>query len=277
MKRRQLLFTASTFASASLLTVLGGNRLLAKPLAKPLAKRKPQGRSVMLTDSLKGYYVAPTGKGPFPAVLVLMEAFGLNTHIQDVCDRLAKAGYAALAPDFYDGAIFAYTDVSAAIAKLKTIDDDKAMAQFGSGLDFLAGRAEVAKGQVGTIGFCMGGRLAFLAAIAHPERIKAAVCFYGGGIAANPDMLGRKALLDRVGAIKDPILLLYGADDGLIAADEHERIALALSSQKKRYTLSVFPKAGHGFFCNERESYAPAAAQEAWENSLSFLGQAMKA
>jgi carboxymethylenebutenolidase len=276
MKRRKLLITASTLASASLLTVLGANQITAKPLGKPLAKRKPQGSLATLTDKLKGYYVAPPGKGPFPAVIVQMEAFGLNSHIQDVCDRLAKAGYAALAPDFYAGAVYAYTDVQSAVAKLKTIEDDKAMAQVGSGLDFLAGRAEVAKGQVGTMGFCMGGRLAFLTAIAHPERIKAAVCFYGGGIAANPDPLGRKALLDRVGAIKAPILLLYGAEDGLIAADEHERIALALSSQKKRYTLSVFPKAGHGFFCNERESYAPAVAQEAWETTLSFLGRALK-
>ncbi len=277
MKRRKLLFTASTLASASLLTVLNSQVVTAKPPLKPTTKPKPgtPGTLVTLAGKLKGYYAVPPGKGPFPAVIVQMEAFGLNGHIKDVCDRFAKAGYAALAPDFYEGATFAYTDVANAVAKLKTIDDDRAMVAVGNGLDFLAGRPEVASGKVATIGFCMGGRLAFLAAIAHPTRLKASVCFYGGGIAANPDSLGRKALLDRVAAIQAPLLLLYGAEDGLIAADEHERIVLALSSQKKRYTLSVFPKAGHGFFCNERGSYAPAVAAEAWETTLTFLRRAV--
>jgi carboxymethylenebutenolidase len=276
MKRRKLLFTASTLASASLLTALGSQSVMAKTPLKPITKPKPRspGTLVTLAGKLKGYYAVPAGKGPFPAVIVQMEAFGLNSHIKDVCDRFAKAGYAALAPDFYDGATFAYTDVSNAIAKLKTIDDGQAMAAVGYSLDFLVGRPEVAPSKVTTIGFCMGGRLAFLTAIAHPTRLKASVCFYGGGIAANPDPLGRKALLDRIAAIQTPLLLLYGAEDGLIAADEHERIVLALSSQKKRYTLSVFPKAGHGFFCNERDSYVPAVAAEAWETTLTFLKRA---
>ncbi len=279
MKRRKLLLTSSGLASASLLAALGAQAVPGKTTPaqppKPLFKRPTQGGMVTLAGSLKGYYAAPKGKGPFPAVVVQMEAFGLNDHIKDVCDRFAQAGYAALAPDFYDGATYAYTDVPGAVAKLKTMDDDKAMTEFGQGLDFLATRLEVAKGKVGTVGFCMGGRWAFLAAIAHRDRLKGAACFYGGGIAANPDPLGRKALLDKAGAIQAPVLLLYGADDALIAAEEHERIALALSTLKKRYTLSVFPNAGHGFFCNARESYMPAAAQEAWETTLGFFKRSL--
>jgi carboxymethylenebutenolidase len=260
MKRRNLLILSAVTASTPLLLQSGS------------IAQAPSGQTVTLSSDLSGYYVRPTSEGTFPAIVVLMEAFGLNDYVKSICDRLAQAGYAALAPDFYHGDTFAYTDVQNAVARLKTLNDDTVMAEFAKGLDFLAQRQEVAQ-KVGTIGFCMGGRFAFLANSAHANALKAAVCFYGGGIAANPDPLGRAALLDRVEAIQASTLLMYGADDASIAADEHERIALALSTHKKRYTLSVFPNAKHGFFSDRRDNYNPAAAQEAWEMTLAFFKQ----
>jgi carboxymethylenebutenolidase len=261
MKRRNLLIASAGFTSASLITASSqpGN-----------ATREPLGATIALSQNLRGYFVSPPGKGPYPATVVIMEAFGLNENIKKVCNRLAQAGYAALAPDFYHGDVFAYTNLQGAIAKLKTMNDDKVMAEFGTGLDYLKTRQEVMPDQVATIGFCMGGRLAFLANAVHHDKLKAAVCFYGSGIAAEPDPFGRPALLDKVAAMQAPIMLLYGTEDQFIVAGEHQRITLALSSQKKRYTLAVFDQAGHGFMSDRRDSYAPKAAEEAWDMTLSF-------
>jgi carboxymethylenebutenolidase len=266
MKRRDLLLTSAAVVSTSLVAKLGTDA--------SVAAETPKGKTVTLAEGLQGYYVYPKGKTSAPAVIVCMEAFGLNSHIKEVCDRLAKAGYAALAPDFYHGAT--YTDVQSAIAKLKTLNDDTVMAEFGKGLEFLAKRKEVAVKRIGVMGFCMGGRFAFLANAVHADKIKGAVAFYGGGIANPKDQLGRKSLLDRVSTMQSPIMLMYGAEDTSIPAEEHGRIATALSSAKKRYTLTVFPKAGHGFFSNRRDSYVADVATKAWQLTMDFFSDSLK-
>ena len=262
MKRRDLLIVSAGIATTPLLVKAGIGNAQKKPALKG---------EVKLDKDLLGYYVRPQGGGPFPAVMVFMEAFGLNPNIKNVCDRLSQAGYAALAPDFYHGDTYEYTDIQNAIAKLKTMNDDTVMAEVGKGLEFLAGRKEVAANKVGVIGFCMGGRVAFLANAVHADKFKGAVAFYGSAIANPKDKIGRKPLLDRVGTMQSPIMLIYGADDDLITAEEHQRIAGALSQAKKRYILTVFPNAGHGFLSDRRDSYAAAPAQEAWEMTLNFF------
>jgi carboxymethylenebutenolidase len=265
MKRRDLLLTSAAVASTSLVAKLGTNAVVAAETSK-------DGRDP--AERLQGYYVYPKGKTSAPVVIVCMEAFGLNSHIKEVCDRLAKAGYAALAPDFYHGTT--YTDIQSAIAKLKTLNDDTVMAEVGKGLEFLAKRKEIAAKRIGVMGFCMGGRFAFLTNAVHADKIKGAVAFYGGGIANPNDQLGRKSLLDRVSTMQSPILLMYGAEDTSIPAEEHGRIATALSSAKKRYTLTVFPKAGHGFFSNRRDSYVADVATKAWQLTMDFFSDSLK-
>jgi len=263
MKRRELLIVSASIAATPLI-VEAGTRIAR-------AQTSIKGETVTLAKDLQGYYVRPQGNGSFPAVMVFMEAFGLNANIKNVCDRLAKSGYAALAPDFYHGDVYAYTDLQNAIAKLKSMNDETVMAEAGKGLEFLAGRKQVAANKVGAIGFCMGGRFTFLANAVHADKFKAAVSFYGSGIALKQDPFGRKPLLDRVAAMQAPIMLVYGAEDELIAADEHGRIAEALSAAKKRYILSVFPNAGHGFLSDRRDSYAAVPAKEAWEMAMNFF------
>jgi carboxymethylenebutenolidase len=255
MKRRDLL--------------LSGAGLLGSLAIADGAWAKSRGRIVKLGDDLQGYYVAPNRKAP--AVMVLMEAFGLNDNIKGVCDRLARAGYAALAPDFYHGQVFPYTDLTGAIAKLKSLNDDVVMAEFGKGLDFLKTRRNVIQKGVGVTGFCMGGRYTFLANAVHAQQVKAAVSFYGGGIAAQADVAGRPSLLQRVSTMEAPLMFMYGSEDSYIMAEEHQRIALAMSQAKKRYSINVFPGAGHGFMSDRRDSYNPAAAKEAWDMTLAFF------
>jgi carboxymethylenebutenolidase len=272
MKRRDVLAASSGF-SALALTAFSGSA--SKTLAVPPAPLK--GQKVQLDQDLTGYYVTPSNaKGSFPAVIVIMEAFGLNDYIKSICDRLAQAGYAALAPDFYQGAVYPYTEMNGAIAKLKTLKDEVVMAEVGKGIEFLGKRSEVQGGGVGVMGFCMGGRYTFLANAVQAAQVKAAVSFYGGGIAANPDPLGRANLLSQVDKMSAPIMLIYGAEDKSISAEEHQQVAAALSKAKKRYALNVFPKAGHGFFSDRRDSYNPEASAEAWAMTLSFFDRHLK-
>ena len=263
MKRRKLLIAGAGVAATPLLLKVGtGNTQTTSAFLS---------ETVTIAKNLQGYYVRPRSKSSLPVVMVLMEAFGLNPNIKSVCNRLAQAGYAALAPDFYHGDVYQYTDIQNAIAKLKTMNDQTVMAEIGQGLDFLARRKEVAARRVGVMGFCMGGRFTFLANAVHANKFKGAVTFYGGGIADPKDPFGRKPLLEQVGAMQAPIMLIYGAEDESIVPEEHERIARALSQAKKRYILNVFPNAKHGFLSDRRDSYAPAPAQEAWQMTLNFF------
>jgi carboxymethylenebutenolidase len=280
MKRRDILLGASSLATAAV--VANSQLSIAKQLEQntptPIAKQVVTvGKNIQITKDLPGYYVTPAGAGKFPAVIVLMEAFGLNKWCKSICDRLAQSGFAAIAPDFYRGATYAYTDVAGAVTKLKSLNDDAIMEDVGKSIDFLTGKSEINANGIGVIGFCMGGRYAFLANAAHPTKIKAAISFYGGGIdAAAGNPLGRKSLLDRVPLMQAPIMLMYGSEDQLIAAEEHGRIATALSKAKKRYILNLFPNAGHGFMSDRRESFAPAAEAEAWMMTTGFLSTNLK-
>jgi carboxymethylenebutenolidase len=281
MKRRDLLLGASSIATAAV--VANSQLSIAKQpddkttttsVGKPGAS---VGKKIEIAKDLPGYYVAPAGAGKFPAVIVLMEAFGLNQWCRSICDRLAQSGFAAVAPDFYRGTTYAYTDTPGAIAKLKSLNDDAIMSDVGKSIEFLAGKPEVNVNGIGVIGFCMGGRYAFLSNATYPTKIKAAISFYGAGIdpaAGNP--LGQKSLLTQVDAMQSPMMLMYGAEDQLIAADEHGRVAAALSKAKKRYILNLFPKAGHGFMSDRRENYAPEAAAEAWIMTTGFLKQNLR-
>lgn len=229
--------------------------------------------NVRLGDGLTGYVSRPRGSGPFPAVIVLMEAYGITGHIKGVCQRLAKAGFLTVAPDIFHGDVIPYNDVDAVMAKLPTLKDDIMVKEIGMSLDWLAKQPAAERQFIGIIGFCMGGRLAFLSSCRFPDRLKAAVCFYGGGIAAEgeTDRFGRTPPIHLAGHLKAPLYLGYGADDQGIPPAEHARIVEKLSTLKKRYTLAVFPGAGHAFLCEERQNYAPAAAEPAWRESLAFL------
>ncbi|WP_309734322.1 dienelactone hydrolase family protein [Chamaesiphon sp. OTE_75_metabat_556] len=278
MKRRDILLGASSIATAA---VIANSQLSAAKQADSkiptVATAASLGKNIQIAKDLPGYYATPTGTGKFPAVIVLMEAFGLNKWCKSICDRLAQSGFAAIAPDFYRGTTYAYTDITGAVAKLKSLNDNAVMSDVGKSIDFLTGRSEINANGIGVIGFCMGGRYAFLTNASYPTKIKAAISFYGGGIDAAPgNPLGQKSLLNRVAAMQSPLMLMYGSEDQMIAADEHGRVAAALSKAKKRYILNLFPKAGHGFMSDRRENYAPEAAAEAWLMTTGFFSQNLK-
>jgi len=222
-----------------------------------------------IASGVSGYLAKPSGV-PGIGVVVMMEAFGLNAFVKGVCERFARAGYMALAPDIYHGEIFDYSERERAIARVNDVDDAMAMREVGAALDMLAAQG-ARDGRLAIIGFCMGGRLAFLANAVHGERLAASVSFYGSGIAPAVPRGTRKPLIDRVEELLAPQLLVYGARDASIASDEHARIAKALSDANKRYTLAVLPDAPHAFATVDRDSYHAPAAEAAWRMAFAFF------
>lgn len=225
---------------------------------------------IQLDAERRAYFALPQGTPPFRGVLLYSEAFGINDYIQSECRRLAAAGYAAIAPDFFRGEVFSYNDMDRVMAKLKSFTREGLMADVGAAVRFLEARNDVRSDAFGAIGFCMGGRLAFLSALDLGTKIAAAVSFYGGGIAPDTPRFF-EPLVGRAGELQSPVLLIYGADDEGITPSEHARITDALSNHKKRYILSVYPGAGHGFASVDRPSYRKEQAESAWRESLLFF------
>jgi carboxymethylenebutenolidase len=198
-----------------------------------------------------------------------MEAFGLNDHIKDVTRRIAAEGYVALAPDMYyreSNAVVGYDQLPDAIRLMSTLQDDKIVADVASAVAYLKADNAVRPDRIGITGFCMGGRISFLAAAANPD-IKAAAPFYGGGIAG---------LLDRAPKITAPLLLFFGDQDPFIPNEQVDQIKTTLKNLNKDAEVVVYPGAPHGFFCNERDSYRKDAAANAWERLKTFLARHLK-
>ncbi|WP_455379888.1 dienelactone hydrolase family protein [Acidihalobacter prosperus] len=229
-----------------------------------------------INAEMRGYLAHPTNEGSYPAVIVFIEAFGVNNHFQQLATRLAHEGYIVLVPDLYHGSVYDYSDINNAIAHLRSLNDEQVMEETGKALDVLAAQPNINKQKPGVLGFCMGGRYAFLTNGAISDRVGATVSYYGGGIAPTKDVAGRPPLLDKVPAMQAPLLMHYGAADTSIAPDEHARIVEKLSHAKKRYGIEVYPGAGHGFFCDQRDSYHPEAAAESWDLTLHFFERYIK-
>src|SRR5215470_6878204 len=136
------------------------------------------------SGSMPAFLTRPSGEGKHPAVVVVMEAFGLNAHIKDVAARLAAEGYATLAPDLYyreTNAVLGYDQLQDAIRLMMGLWDDKIVKDMGAAISFMQQQPLVRADRIGVTGFCMGGRVTFLTACQNPA-VKAAVPFYGGGI-----------------------------------------------------------------------------------------------
>lgn len=211
-----------------------------------------------------GAYVAmPDGNMAGAGIIVLQEAFGVNGYIRDVCERLAREGYVAIAPELFhrqgDGIEVPYDSLDRAI--MQSLTDEGMEADIRAAFDWLGTQDDITPGAIATIGFCMGGRASFLANATLP--LRAAISFYGGGIA--------ETLLDRTERLSAPMLFFWGGLDTHILAEHRRAVLDALDLAHKAYTSVEFSEAGHGFFCDQRSSYHPVAAQQAWIVTRKFL------
>lgn len=234
-----------------------------------------QSRTVTLTAAdgpMPAYECQPTGRKPAPAIIVIMEAFGLNSHIKDVTERVAREGYVAIAPDLYyrfGSPIVPYQDIQKAIGYLQQFQDEKIMGDVGATIAHLKGQSFVRADRIGIMGFCMGGKFTFLAAARHADDLRAAVSFYGGGIVSDAP----SAPINSAGQIKHPILCFFGDKDPLIPLEQANRVEATLKGPGKPHDVKIYEGATHGFFCNDRPSYHPEAAHDAWEKTTTWFSR----
>jgi dienelactone hydrolase len=219
---------------------------------------------------MKCHQAQPRGQGKFPAVIVIMEAFGLNDHIKDVTERVAAEGYVAIAPDLYyreSPNVVGYDQLQEAIGLMQRLDAEKVVADLRSVIAHLKTQNFVNGDRIGITGFCMGGTIAFMAACRFPSDIKAAVPFYGGSIADD----SATAPLNSAGDLQAPILCFFGEKDPYIPLSQVQKIEATLRALGKSYEVKVYAGADHGFFCDERASYHPEAAGDAWEKTKAWF------
>jgi carboxymethylenebutenolidase len=210
-----------------------------------------------------------------------------------VTNRLARAGFYALAPDLYamptsyadvaqdlsripKATYFGKSEESAARERSLTLSDERSLAIVQQAISFIAGRAKARSGGVAVLGFSMGARLAFLSACAAPGDIRAAACFYPEGLAVSRPPAPRiTPPLARISSLQAALLIFYGLLDTEIRADERDAVRQSLTAAGKDFRMEVLPGAGHDFFCEERESYRIRASKTAWDETLSFFQRRM--
>lgn len=221
---------------------------------------------------MPGYRAMPEGPGPFPVILVIEEIFGVHDYIKDVCRRLAKAGYCAVAPELYarQGDLSTMTDAKVIIRDVIAKTPD---AQWIADLDAAAAWAVSASNgdgtRLATMGWCRGGRGVWLYA-AHRRDLKAGVAWYGP-VGGERTAIQPRTADDVAGEIHAPILALYGgADTGIPVASVEAARDKAVAAGKS-VELVVYPNAPHGFHADYRPSYRREAAEEGWTRALAFL------
>ncbi len=220
---------------------------------------------------IAGYAAHPAGPGPFPIVLVNEEIFGVHDYIKDVCRRLAKLGYFAVAPEIYarEGDITKVTDMGQLMSQfISKAPDARVMSDLDSAVSF-AGSNGGDMGRLGVIGFCRGGRNTWLYATHNPG-LKAAVAFYGP-VASATSPIQPKAVLDVADQIRCPLLGLYGGLDTSIKVDDVQAAAAKARGAGKIVEIMVYPDAPHGFHADYRPSYKAADAADGWNRMLAWF------
>jgi carboxymethylenebutenolidase len=235
-------------------------------MSEPAIFKEHAELSVTDGTRMAAYVARPQPKGQHPGLLLFQEAFGVNHHIRNVAERFAAEGYVVIAPELFHrtapaGFETGYTDFSAVMPHLQAVTPETAELDTQAAYEWLRSNPQVQKDDVSCIGFCMGGRVSFIANSTIP--LRAAVSFYGGGIAPG--------LLDRAANLHGPILFLWGGLDKHITLEHRRAVTDALTAQKKTYVNAEFSRADHGFFCDERAAYEPRSARQAWALTLEFL------
>ncbi|MCF8197735.1 MAG: dienelactone hydrolase family protein [Sulfuritalea sp.] len=219
------------------------------------------------------YRAVPAEKKSAPVILVVSEIFGVHEHISDVCRRLAKQGYMAIAPELFAryGDPRKMSNVSEILSKVIAMTPDAGvMADLDASVAWAAKNGGDAT-RLAITGFCWGGRITWLYA-AHNPKLKAGVAWYGrlDGLASEQTP---KHPLDLVAQIKPPVLGLYGGKDQGIPLDDVEAMRTELKKAGSKSELHVYPEAPHAFNADYRPSYRKDAAEDGWKRMLAWLRQ----
>jgi len=206
---------------------------------------------------------------PKGGIVVVQEAFGVNDHIEDVARRFAAEGWLAVAPHLFHRSgdpKLGYGDMSQVMPHLQALRADGVLADVDAALDHLASAGIPAR-RTGIVGFCMGGTVALVTAARRD--VGAAVTFYGGGVTEG--RFGFDPLVEEATRLRAPWLGLYGDRDQGIPVEGVEQLRAAAASSGQETDIVRYPAAGHGFHCDQRDSYEAKSAQDAWARTLAWF------
>lgn len=220
-------------------------------------------------DSLEidAYLAEPLDSRTHTAIIVIQEIFGVNSHIRDVTERLAKEGYVAIAPAIFQrtapGFEVGYSDEDTKLGRSHKdqTQADELLSDIQAAIAYLRTLPSVKGSDIGSIGFCFGGHVVYLAATL-PD-IKATASFYGAGIAVMTPG-GGEPTITRTPEIQGKLYAFFGTQDPLIPIEHIDQIEAALQSNRVDARVFRYPT-GHGFFCDQRRDYNAEAASDAWE------------
>jgi carboxymethylenebutenolidase len=215
-------------------------------------------------ETVQGILYTPAGKGPFPAIIVIHEYWGLNDWVKEQASKLSDQGYVTLAIDLYRGKVATTPDVAHEI--MRGVPEDRAKRDLHAAFEFLASLPNVKPDRIGAIGWCMGGGYSLDVALQEPT-LAADVINYGH-LATDIDALKK---------INAPILGSFGAQDRGITPDDVHKFESALKQLGKQVDIKIYDDAGHAFENpNNKDGYRAADAADAWKRTLDFLATTLK-
>ena len=221
---------------------------------------------------IPAYRAMPDKGGPFPTVLVVHEIWGVHEHIKDICRRLAKVGYFAIAPDLYarQGDPSKISDTQDIIKQIVSkVPDAQLMSDLDAAVAYAKSSGKADAGKLAITAFCWGGRITWLYA-AHNPALTVGVAWYGRLEPARTE-LQPKTPIDLVDDLKAPVLGLYGGADQGIPVESVEKMAAACKAAGKTCEFKVYPDAPHAFNADYRPSYRPEAAKDGWARMLAWF------
>jgi carboxymethylenebutenolidase len=214
---------------------------------------------------IPAYRARPTIGKDFPVILVVQEIFGVHAYIQDVCHRLAKLGYLAIAPEMFyrQGDVSKLTDISQIRLVVSKVPDAQVMSDLDATLAWATKSAKGNPDKIGITGFCWGGRITWLYAAYNPQ-VKAGVAWYGR-LVGELNTLTPKHPVDIAANLQIPVLGLYGGKDTGIALETVEKMRRNLKDQPVKSEIVVYPEAPHAFHADYRPSYRQTEAEDGWK------------
>ena len=223
-------------------------------------------------QDMQAYASVPSGSDPFPAVVVIQAIGGVNEFIQGMTDKLAGEGYGAVAPDLFHR----ITDpaISEPMARGATLSDPEIVADVNAAVEFLRGQSAVDSDRIGITGFCMGGRVVWLAAATNPH-FKAAVPYYGGNIMV-PRGNAEKSPFELTGGINCPVLFHFGEIDANPSQEDMASFDAELTRLGKPHEFYTYPGADHAFMDFTGPRYHREADEASWPRTLQFFAKHLK-
>lgn len=230
--------------------------------------------TVETKEGLMDVFVAsPEGTSLAPVVLVFQEAFGVNAHIRAICERLAKEGFLAVAPELFHRSgrrvEVPYSERKSFMPLLAQMRNQHIIQDAQDTLNFLKNLPNADLSQVYTLGFCIGGFASALCA-AYLD-IKKMVSFYGAGMVNSREGIGLQPILSEMGNIKGKAMFFYGGKDASIPHTDINLIEKKLTDANVPFEVTIFENSDHGFFCDERKPFNQQDASIAWKKTLTLF------